>query len=61
MYPMEEAKKFVRRENFIEQVEYEDLCSDPVGAFEKVVMFCELRWSADFVDSVKKYTSRNTN
>jgi hypothetical protein len=43
------------------EVKYEDLCSNPVGVLKDVAEFCDLVWSRQFDNSVKKYRLRNTN
>src|SRR5215203_1840425 len=60
MDAMEKAKKTISSERFLE-VRYENLCSDPVGQFQKVTQFCELEWTGSFERQIRKYQPRNTN
>lgn len=60
MDALEKAKASIDSDDFLE-VKYEDLCSNPPGVFKEVIEFCELGWSQEFEDSIKKYTLRNTN
>ncbi len=60
MDAMEKAKNTVSSESFLE-IRYEDLCSDPVGQFQKVTQFCELKWTAGFERQLGKYQLKNTN
>ena len=57
---MEKARKFVDEDNFLE-VDYEQLCKDPLGVFKEVVKFCELEWSSKFENAIKNYHLKNTN
>ena len=43
------------------EVRYENLCSDPVGQFQKVTQFCELEWTGSFERQIREYQPRNTN
>jgi omega-hydroxy-beta-dihydromenaquinone-9 sulfotransferase len=60
MDAMERAKNTVSSERFLE-IRYEDLCSDPVGQFQKVTRFCELEWTVGFERQLRKYQPKNTN
>lgn len=60
MDAMEKAKNTVSSERFLE-IRYENLCSDPVGQFQKVAQFCELEWTDAFERQLKKYQPKNTN
>jgi omega-hydroxy-beta-dihydromenaquinone-9 sulfotransferase len=60
MDAMEKAKNTVSSERFLE-IRYENLCSDPVGQFQKVARFCELEWTAGFERELGKYQPKNTN
>ena len=60
MDAMEKAKSTFSSEKFLE-VRYENLCSDPVGQFQKVTQFCELEWTGSFERQMRKYQPRNTN
>jgi len=57
---LENAKKYISTNNFLE-VKYEELCSNPLSVFKSVIEFCELEWSKDFEESVKKINLKNTN
>ena len=57
---LEEAKKFIDTEDFME-IKYENLCASRLRVFKEVTEFCELEWSRDFETSIKKYTLKNTN
>lgn len=43
------------------EVQYEDLCADPVAIMDESVKFCGLSWSSSFEKKVKSYSLRNTN
>jgi hypothetical protein len=60
MDAMEKAKNTINSEQFLE-IRYENLCSDPVGQFQKVTQFCELEWTGDFERKIRRYRPRNTN
>jgi hypothetical protein len=60
MDAMEKAKNTISSKDFLE-IRYEDLCSDPVGQFQKVTQFCELEWTVGFERQLGKYQLRNTN
>jgi hypothetical protein len=60
MDAMENAKSTISSERFLE-IRYENLCSDPVGQFQKVTQFCELEWRGNFERQIRKYQPRNTN
>jgi hypothetical protein len=60
MDAMEKAKNTIGKERFLE-IGYENLCSDPVGQFQKVTQFCELKWTAEFERQLGKYQPKNTN
>ena len=60
MDAMEKAKNTVSTERFME-IKYEDLCSDPVGQFQKVTHFCGLEWTSSFERQIRQYEPRNTN
>jgi hypothetical protein len=60
MDAVEKAKSTITSERFLE-IRYEDLCSDPVGQFQKVAQFCELEWAASFERQLGKYQLKNTN
>lgn len=60
MDAMERAKNTVSSERFLE-IRYEDLCSDPVGQFQKVTRFCELEWTVGFERQLGKYQPKNAN
>jgi hypothetical protein len=60
MDAMEKAKSTISSERFLE-VRYENLCSDPVGQFQKVTQFCDLEWTGSFERQIRKYQPRNTN
>jgi len=60
MDAMEKAKSTISSERFLE-ITYENLCSDPVGQFQKVTQFCELEWTGRFERQIRKYQPRNSN
>jgi len=60
MDAMEKAKSTISSERFLE-ITYENLCSDPVGQFQKVTQFCELEWTGGFERQIRKYQPRNSN
>jgi hypothetical protein len=60
MDAMEKAKCTISAERFLE-IRYEDLCSDPVGQFQKVTQFSELEWTVSFERQLGKYQPKNTN
>jgi hypothetical protein len=60
MDAMEKAKSTLSSERFLE-IRYENLCSDPVGQFQKVTQFCELEWTGGFERRIRKYQPRNSN
>ena len=60
MDAMESAKGSVDSNNFLE-VNYEDLCSNPINTFKKVTTFCGLEWTAGFERELRKHPLRNTN
>lgn len=60
MDAMEKAKTTISSESFLE-IRYEDLCSDPIGQFQKVTQFCELEWTVGFERQLGKYQLKNTN
>ena len=60
MDAIENVKKFTGKNDFLE-VKYEDFCSYPINVFKKVIEFCELEWSREFENSVKRYTLKNMN
>ena len=60
MDAVEKAKSTISSEKFLE-IRYENLCSDPVGQFQKVTQFCELEWTGSFERQIRKYQPRNTN
>ena len=60
MDAMEKAKSTVSNGRFVE-IKYEDLCSDPVGQFQKVIQYCELEWTDSFERQIRNYKPRNTN
>ena len=60
MDAVEKAKSKISSEKFLE-IRYENLCSDPLGQFQKVTQFCELEWTGTFERQVRKYQPRNTN
>ena len=60
MDAVEKAKSKISSEKFLE-IRYENLCSDPLGQFQKVTQFCELEWTGSFERQVRKYQPRNTN
>ena len=60
MDAMEKAKSTISSERFLE-IRYENLCSDPVGQFQKVTQFCELEWTVDFERQLGRYQLKNTN
>ena len=43
------------------EVEYERLCADPLDVFKQVVNFCELEWSAEFENRIKKQSLKSAN
>ena len=58
---MEQAKRCMPNpENFLE-VAYEDLCTDPMEIYKNVIDFCELEWSSEFQNAIKRYQLKNTN
>ncbi|MCP4372428.1 MAG: sulfotransferase [Deltaproteobacteria bacterium] len=57
---MEKGKRCINIDNFIE-IDYADLCGDPLDTFKEIVEFCELKWSLKFEDRIKKYSLKNTN
>jgi len=60
MDAMEDAKRTVSSQKFLE-IRYENLCSDPIGQFQKVTQFCELKWTDGFERKLGKYQPKNTN
>jgi omega-hydroxy-beta-dihydromenaquinone-9 sulfotransferase len=60
MDAMEEAKKTVSSERFLE-IRYENLCADPLAQFQKVTQFCELEWTDSFKRQLGKYQPKNSN
>lgn len=60
MDAMEKAKRTISNERFLE-IRYENLCSDPIGQFQKVTQFCELEWTVGFERQLGKYQPKNTN
>jgi hypothetical protein len=60
MDAMEKAKNTISSERFLE-IRYENLCSDPIGQFQKVTQFCELEWTVGFERRLGKYYLKNTN
>jgi hypothetical protein len=60
MDAMEKAKSTISSERFLE-IRYENLCSDPVGQFQKVTQFCALEWTGGFERQIHKYQPRNSN
>ncbi len=57
---MKQAKQSVKKSNFRE-IDYDDLCADPMRIYQEVVDFCELDWGSDFARVVQKQQLRNTN
>ena len=43
------------------EIRYEDLCSDPLGQFQKVSRSCELEWTDGFERRLGRYRTKNTN
>ncbi|MCK5687170.1 sulfotransferase [bacterium] len=43
------------------EVQYEDLCLDPVLTMKESVRFCHLDWTPSFENEVKSYNLKNTN
>jgi hypothetical protein len=43
------------------EIEYEDLCADPMAVFEEVIEFCELEWTDQFRNTINNYQLKNTN
>ena len=60
MDAMEKARNAISDERILE-IRYEDLCSDPLGQFQKVTRFCELEWTAGFERRLRKHRPKNTN
>jgi hypothetical protein len=60
MDAMEKAKDAISSERFLE-IRYEDLCSDPIGQFQKVTRFCGLRWTDGFETQLGNYQPKNNN
>ena len=60
MDAFEKAKKYVSKNKLLE-VKYEDLCSNPSVITKKVINFCELEWSREFNNSLRKHKLNNTN
>lgn len=60
METMEQAKSYVCDENFL-AIRYEDVCTDPIGNFQRVVEFCELDWHPTFQKSIDLHPLKNTN
>ena len=57
---MKTAKQLMPDDNFME-VEYERLCANPLDVFKQVVNFCELEWSAEFENRIKKQRLKSAN
>ena len=57
---LEETKQDVAQDSFL-QVKYEELCRQPVSAFEKIANFSELPWNESFASTIEKSNLRSTN
>lgn len=57
---MKKAEQLVLDDNFME-VQYEDLCADPLSVFKRVTEFCELQWIAEFEKQIKKHRLKSAN
>jgi hypothetical protein len=60
MDSIEKARGNISKRDFLE-VKYEDFCSETLDIFRDVTKFCNLNWSREFENSIKKYPLRNTN
>lgn len=54
------SKKHIGRNRILE-IRYEEFCSSPAKVFEKVLQFCELSCSEDFLNLVQNQSIRNMN
>jgi hypothetical protein len=57
---MENAKQFIDMNNYME-FKFEDLCSNSVEMFRNVMGFCDLEWTRDFENQIKKFPFKITN
>ena len=56
-----ESSKLQLRDNNFYEVEYEDLCENPIDIYRSVVDFCDLKWSEKFETVIRSQAFRNTN
>lgn len=59
MDAFESAKKKLPDQNLLD-LNYQELCSDPVGVYEKTLNFCGLQESASFSHSLEKFSLVDT-
>lgn len=57
---VEKLKKECSQSQFLE-IKYEELMSEPVKTFKKVIDFSELEWSNSFERSINKFKLKNMN
>lgn len=60
MTAQERAKQRIPSDDLME-IRYEDLCQDPVKAFQMAAEFSGLEWSSRFEVTVNQFSLRNTN
>lgn len=57
---VEELKKECKQSQFLE-IKYENLMSEPIKSFKKVIEFSELEWSNSFERRIKKFKLKDMN
>ena len=60
MLAQEKAAQNIDPEDLLE-IQYEDLCQDPVGTTKLAVGFSRLDWSPAFEDTVRRLSFENRN
>lgn len=56
----ENAKKLIDGSKLLE-IKYEQLCSDPINLFKKIVAFSELEWTTKFEKQLSAFNLNNAN
>ena len=57
---IEKAQESLSKNQFL-QIRYEDLCTEPILSFQRMLEFCELNWTESFNIEINNYSFQNKN
>jgi len=60
MAAQERARQQIPADDLLE-IRYEDMCRDPITAFQTATEFSEMEWSPAFESTVRSFSFKNTN